>query len=95
MCDAIAEITDKFSFAYMQEAFVATLLVIAGRSEGRVKDEEQGEDAAADGWFHVSPWSLDGDLNRLVLWVEIKKQVKILREGMESERTAGGVKVVV
>ncbi|KAJ2971269.1 hypothetical protein NUW58_g9464 [Xylaria curta] len=34
LCDAIAEITDKFSFAYMQEAFVAALLAIARRSEG-------------------------------------------------------------
>ena len=34
LCPAIAGITDDFSFAYLKEAFVATLLVIAGnRSE--------------------------------------------------------------
>jgi SpoVK/Ycf46/Vps4 family AAA+-type ATPase len=33
----IAEITDEFSFAYMQEAFVSTLLIIAGKEE-----EEEG-----------------------------------------------------
>ncbi|KAL8672829.1 MAG: hypothetical protein Q9224_007554 [Gallowayella concinna] len=35
LCPAIASITNDFSFAYLQEAFVATLLAIAGhRSEG-------------------------------------------------------------
>ena len=37
LCPAIAGITDDFSFAYMKEAFVSTLLVIAGkRSEDSV-----------------------------------------------------------
>jgi hypothetical protein len=29
-----------------------------------------------------------GDLDRLELWVEIKKQIKILREGIEEESKA-------
>ena len=32
LVDKIAGITDGFSFAYMQEAFVSTLLIIAGRA---------------------------------------------------------------
>jgi hypothetical protein len=40
LCTAIADITDGFSFAYMQKAFVAALLVIAAG-----KDEP-----AASGW---------------------------------------------
>lgn len=62
LCSAIAGITDKFSFAYMKEAFVATLLVIVA---GRV--------AVEDGSDH---------LEDLVLWVEIQKQIKILRDEM-------------
>jgi len=45
LCDAIAGITDGFSFAYMQEAFVASLLAIAGRKDTKafadVTDESQ------------------------------------------------------
>jgi len=36
LCDAIAGITDGFSFAYIQEAFVASLLAIAGRKDSLV-----------------------------------------------------------
>lgn len=44
LCPAIAEITEDFSFAYLKEAFVASLLVIAGtRTEGENK-EEDGDD---------------------------------------------------
>lgn len=35
LCPAIAKITEDFSFAYMQEAFVAALLAIAGRAESK------------------------------------------------------------
>ncbi|KAI9875250.1 MAG: hypothetical protein M1830_008706 [Pleopsidium flavum] len=60
LCGAIAGITDQFSFAYMKEAFVATLLVIVA---GREVAEGGGDD-------------FDG----LMLWVEIKRQIKILRD---------------
>ncbi|KAB8338961.1 hypothetical protein FH972_021901 [Carpinus fangiana] len=63
LCSAIAGITDGFSFAYMQEAFVASLLAIAAQE--------------ADDSGHLQA---DGDLDNLVLWREIKRQVKILRE---------------
>ncbi|KAI0594565.1 ATPase [Biscogniauxia sp. FL1348] len=99
LCGAIARITDKFSFAYMQEAFVAALLAIARRSGSRGgNDEKEGERDNDDGWVDVctvEEASNDGDgdgdgnddedLKGLVLWGEIKKQVKILREGMEAE----------
>ncbi|TWU79122.1 hypothetical protein ED733_008781 [Metarhizium rileyi] len=87
LCDAIAGITDGFSFAYMQEAFVAALLAIA-------RDEKPGGIVAAvdvltvdgaDDWVEVLDGSTraeDPELDHLVLWVEIKKQIRILREGM-------------
>ncbi|KAI0802370.1 ATPase [Xylaria sp. FL0064] len=92
LCKAIAEITDKFSFAYMQEAFVAALLAIARRSNGA--ERRSGESLTrdmGDGWVDVcvgGGGGDDDDLDDLVLWVEIKKQIETLREGMESEKRA-------
>ncbi|KAI0971204.1 ATPase [Xylaria arbuscula] len=89
LCKAIAEITDKFSFAYMQEAFVAALLAIARRSNGgERRSEESLTRDMGDGWLDVCGGGDDGDLDELVLWVEIKKQIETLREGMGSEKKA-------
>lgn len=86
MCRAIAEITDKFSFAYIQEAFVAALLAIARRSE-----DKPVVGGSPEAWVLVSDelgdaLASDNDaIDKLELWIEIKKQIKILREGMEEE----------
>lgn len=67
---AIASITQDFSFAYLKEAFVATLLAIAGnRSEnGAIGDgDEEG----------------GGDLDDYELWREMKTQVRSLRQDMD------------
>ncbi|KAI1333486.1 ATPase [Xylariaceae sp. FL0016] len=83
LCTAIAGITDKFSFAYMQEAFVAALLAIARNSNG--KETVCPEDIDGD-WVDICASRIeDEDLDDLVLWVEIKKQIIILREGMDEE----------
>ena len=74
---AIAGITQDFSFAYLKEAFVATLLTIAnGRTDDAITGG--GDD--------------DDDLDKYELWREMKKTVKILREdmGSRSKRTAFG-----
>jgi transitional endoplasmic reticulum ATPase len=76
LCEAIAGITDGFSFAYIQEAMVASLLAIAARS-GRDHESEDGA-------------SGDDDLDKLVLWREIKKQVKILRDEIGDEEGEAG-----
>jgi SpoVK/Ycf46/Vps4 family AAA+-type ATPase len=92
LCKAIAEITDKFSFAYMQEAFVAALLTIARRAkDGERRNEEALTRDMGDGWLDVcsvdeSDDDDDGHLDDLILWVEIKKQIETLREGMEEEK---------
>lgn len=67
LCSEIAKITDGFSFAYLQEAFVASLLAIAAEDDGDV--DQTGLDCA-------------GDLEHLRLWREMKKQIDILREEM-------------
>ncbi|KAL7817556.1 P-loop containing nucleoside triphosphate hydrolase protein [Trichoderma aethiopicum] len=101
LCAAIADITDGFSFAYMQEAFVAALLAIARREQPGGEDEDEDDedddetmvqtvDLAEDDWVQVldgndRPVEDDPELDELPLWVEIKKQVAILREGMEEK----------
>lgn len=67
ICPAVAKITKGFSFAYLQEAIVSALLAIARKSSSRV------EACTVE----------DADLDNYVLWREIKKQVKILREELE------------
>lgn len=84
----IASITKEFSFAYMQEAFIAALLAIAG-------EEEQGEEQlpTIDGQTTFEdPTDLvlventkDDDLNRYVLWRQLKIQIKILRAELGDE----------
>ncbi|KUI52496.1 putative ATPase YjoB [Cytospora mali] len=84
LCEAIASITHDFSFAYMQEAFVAALLTIA-----RMMDKHKSMlDLHDDDW--VSILDCDGnddkdDLDQYILWTEIKKQIEILRDGMGKE----------
>ncbi|KAF2691828.1 ATP-dependent Zn protease-like protein [Lentithecium fluviatile CBS 122367] len=101
LCPAIAKITDKFSFAYMQEAFIASLLAIATRGG---KDKEDAE-RQAHRWAGphdpivaieqraarvtlVGGGDGDPELDKLVLWKEIQKQVKILREEMDKDTEA-------
>lgn len=80
---AIAGITDGFSFAYIQEAFVASLLAIAALDEDDEEEEETG------GSHHLTvkeeeenheEQNADKDLEEYILWREMKKQVKILRK---------------
>lgn len=69
---AIASITQDFSFAYLKEAFVATLLVIAGHRSEVVACKDKDND--------------DGDLDDFELWREMKKQVKLLRDDMGTKQ---------
>jgi transitional endoplasmic reticulum ATPase len=88
MCKAVAGITDGFSFAYIQEAFVASLLAIASR-----ETEDDAEADERNAWEERQEqiiWKLHGfnldeghenkEFEKLELWREMKKQVKILRE---------------
>ncbi|KAL8978001.1 MAG: hypothetical protein Q9177_006514, partial [Variospora cf. flavescens] len=78
LCGAIAGITDAFSFAYLQEAFVATLLTIAGN---RSAESTRGGDGDDEG----------GDLDDYELWREMKKQVKALRNDMHNSQKVTAV----
>ena len=67
----MAAITEDFSFAYLKEAFVSTLLELARTHDG---DDEEEENAGDD----------DGDdeLNKYEFWRVFKAQVKMLRSDM-------------
>ncbi|KAI5252028.1 P-loop containing nucleoside triphosphate hydrolase protein [Aureobasidium subglaciale] len=65
LCEAVSSITDGFSFAYMQEAFVASLLALA------INDKEEGHHGI--------------DLDKLPLWQQLKKQIKILRDELHQD----------
>lgn len=65
---------------------MATLLAIARRSETKATSRGSAEAWVLVGDDDGSALSLnDGDLDKLELWVEIKKQIKFLREGIEDE----------
>lgn len=96
LCNSIAEITDKFSFAYMQEAFIASLLAIAGRGG---KDKHELEEIARR-WAGpqdplqsddslscaVGGGNDDSDIKHLELWIEMQRQVKLLRDELEEKK---------
>ncbi|KAL8699944.1 MAG: hypothetical protein Q9201_005712 [Fulgogasparrea decipioides] len=75
---AIAEITDGFSFAYLKETFITSLLVIvAAQRGGGVEQDVNG----------TIPGSADPEgLEDNALWQTISKQVETLRTEMEDSR---------
>ena len=93
---AIAHITQDFSFAYMQEAFVASLLAIAGEDDRGLDGELPLESTDKYDLIEVAQGlsiSEDyDDLDKYVLWRQMKKQIKILRDEMgEKDKTVKGV----
>ncbi|PMD45929.1 P-loop containing nucleoside triphosphate hydrolase protein, partial [Hyaloscypha variabilis F] len=70
LVEPIAGITYDFSFAYMQEAFVSSLLEIA-HHRNEVDEDEEFIDETGGG---------DEDLEKYELWRVINEQVKILRD---------------
>ncbi|KAI4095993.1 MAG: hypothetical protein LQ339_007099 [Xanthoria mediterranea] len=83
ICPAAVLITDGFSFAYMQEAFVATLLAIALRRS----DGDEGEEMK-EAWDYSGDAG-DKDLNDYELWRELKKTIKALRNDMGNDAEKG------
>lgn len=102
LCPAIAKITHGFSFAYLQEAMVASLLAIA-RETKDCNDQtclecmethekpSNGTRCDRDGrsaypglydwiWTVRQMEEEDPSLDDYVLWREVKKQVRYLRE---------------
>lgn len=74
LSSAIAKITEGFSFAYLQEAFVSALLSIVQLS----KTQKANPDASAI--------SSTDDLASNEVWQAINHQVQVLRTEMKSSR---------
>ena len=98
LCPEVAKITDGFSFAYMQEAFVASLLAIAIRKETSTStsispatNKYSGPEDPLSLADEINNLFVGGgggdDLDDLVLWRELKKQIRILRDEMEEKRS--------
>ncbi|KAL2415604.1 hypothetical protein ABEF95_001111 [Exophiala dermatitidis] len=83
ICPAAAKITDGFSFAYIQEAFVSTLMAIA-RQETTGKQADGGDVPGLLGRWEVleiaNETRKEKDLNDYILWRELKHQVELLRK---------------
>ena len=84
LCPAMAQITDKFSFAYMQEAYVSSLLNIA-------RQDNDDTEHLAHRMRVVGFTDIDDDdhghqnLDQYLLWRVFKQQVEILRDNMDTE----------
>lgn len=99
LCGAIAKITDGFSFAYIQEAFVAALVVIAGSREGDAEGRVALQNMSLDEWEFVEQEDArradtnrhgggddeEPDLDKYLLWRVIKKQIAILRKELDGK----------
>lgn len=72
LCPAMAHITDGFSFAFLQECFVATLLTLA-RDEG-----------VAISQFSQLRLRKEDSLDRYALWRVFKEQAESLRKQIEN-----------
>ena len=85
---AIASITEGFSFAYLKEAFITSLLVLvaAQRAEkaGTAIKEREPEPSGENGNSAVD--LEDQELQGNQLWKIISKQVKTLKTEMEEGR---------
>ncbi|GAM84703.1 hypothetical protein ANO11243_027020 [Dothideomycetidae sp. 11243] len=100
LCPAMAAITNDFSFAYMQEAFVATMLAIARESIDKVESDHSSVSSSSRVPYSRSPASQAlyaalnphdlrlrrefDELDQYKLWRIFKDQVRILRSDMDN-----------
>lgn len=77
MCSAIAGITDGFSFAYLQEAFISTLLVIVDQQRNSTNNQHNDSTQDVHDTRTREPTSL---------WKVMSKQVEMLRNEIQASR---------
>jgi SpoVK/Ycf46/Vps4 family AAA+-type ATPase len=92
ICEAAAKITDGFSFAYIQEAFVSALLEIAREKNKSDRDNERDEllEEVLDKWevldLEGARVAKDKDLDDYVFWRKLKHQIEVLRKELSKEK---------
>jgi len=99
ICDAAAKITGGFSFAFIQEAFVSTLLQIARDNDNsagnrRVDKEleemqEQWEMLEIDDMNTLKTTSKDKGLDDYLLWRKLKHQIEVLKKELSEDKGSG------
>ena len=77
LSEAIADITEGFSFAYLKEAFITSLLAIVGSRKGNSSNANDGLS---------EPEEKESEFDRNVFWQVVSKQVQTLRIEMEDAR---------
>ena len=80
----VAGITEGFSFAYLKEAFVASLLVIVAIQRGTSKEPGAAEEPK--GSDSISDNQLTAVVESNLLYRVISKNVQTLRHEMEGSR---------
>lgn len=83
LLEPIAGLMDNFSFAYMQEAFVSTLLKIANDQQGNGQEDEHWDLVEGVEELEIVGKDKGGDddgLDKYILWREIKVQIANLRK---------------
>lgn len=85
LLEPIAKSTDGFSFAYMQEAFISTLLKIASDSDrkhsrGSIRSQDFSMQELEDELVVVTKDDEDKKLDKYLLWREIKVQIENLKK---------------
>ena len=92
LSSAIADLTDGFSFAYLKEAFITSLLAIVGAHRADLEEPEGLSDVqgAANGEVNgVVNGDVDGKENAfkdILLWKVMRKQAETLRVEMEDAK---------
>ncbi|KAL9128323.1 MAG: hypothetical protein Q9217_002978 [Psora testacea] len=84
LCTAIADITVGFSFAYLKEAFITSLLAIVGAQRTGVTEIDGVAETNGTTNGHANG-NVHGHED-VLLWRVMSKQVKILRGEMEDAR---------
>ena len=88
ICNAIASITKGFSFAYLQESFITALLAIAAKDEDEISLATDKETESIEvGDYKMICSEDDGELDKYILWREIKKAIKTLRQEMDEKKS--------
>ena len=96
LASAIADLTDGFSFAYLKEAFITSLLAIVGAHRAGLEEPEGLSDVDGQTKGHVNG-EVNGEVNEeidakktaftdVLLWRVMHKQVQALRVEMEDAK---------
>ncbi|EXJ64475.1 hypothetical protein A1O7_00811 [Cladophialophora yegresii CBS 114405] len=92
ICGAAAKITDGFSFAYMQEAFVSALLEIAREKDTAGQNVQREMEDMQEKWelleleARTETTARDKDLEDYILWRKLKHQIEMLRKELSKEK---------